>query len=141
MISTDKNISESVVIFCSWKWSGSWKPLFPMKGKGSWVLLEELVVRYPLSLHSWVVSMSLCPLVPLLRDSRGFSLGLLGLLGHSFVIMTFDLCRPVFWEECRRCLPWLRLMMSRCLSLSLFLLFSPSFFQHLDSSTTALQPG
>lgn len=53
--------------------------------------------------------------VPRLKDSRGSSFGLLGLLGHSFVIMTSDLCRPVCWEECRRCLPSVRLMVSRWL--------------------------
>lgn len=53
--------------------------------------------------------------VPLLKDSRGSSFGLLGLLGHSFVIMTSDLCRPVCCEECRRCLPSVRLMVSRWL--------------------------
>lgn len=53
--------------------------------------------------------------VPRLKDSRGSSFGLLGLLGHSFVIMTSDLCRPVCWEECRRCLPLVRLMVSRWL--------------------------
>ncbi|KAJ7994759.1 hypothetical protein DPEC_G00252810 [Dallia pectoralis] len=58
--------------------------------------------------------------VPLLRDSRGSpllpqrcSVGLSGLLGHSFVIMTFNPGRPVCREECLRCLPWLRLMVSR----------------------------
>ena len=62
------------------------------------------------------VNISVSP-VPLLRDSRGSSSGLSGLLGHSFVIMTFDLCRSVCWEECRRCLPSLRLMVSRWLFL------------------------
>lgn len=58
--------------------------------------------------------------VPLLKDSRGSSFGLSGLLGHSFVIMTSDLCRPMCWEECRRCLPSLRLMVSRWLLLAPF---------------------
>ncbi|CAB1444157.1 unnamed protein product [Pleuronectes platessa] len=39
-----------------------------------------------------------------------------GLLGHSFVIMTYDPCRPMCREECRRCLPSLRLMVSSPLS-------------------------
>lgn len=65
--------------------------------------------------------------VPLLRDSRGSSLGLSGLLGHSFVIMTFDPCRPVCLEECRRCLPSLRLMVSRWLFCSLSFFFFQAF--------------
>lgn len=86
------------------------------------------------------VNISVSP-VPLLRDSRGSSSGLSGLLGHSFVIMTFDLCRSVCWEECRRCLPSLRLMVSRWLFLFTFFNLV-CFYQarHLGSSTALVQP-
>lgn len=97
----------------------------------------DLVVHYPFIHASWSVEYISVSPVPLLRDSRGFSLGLSGLLGHSFVIMTFDPCRPVCLEECRRCLPSLRLMVSRWLFLSSF--FSLVFFswaRHLESSTS-----
>lgn len=88
-----------------------------------------------------VVASGLVKMSPL-KDSRGSFFGLLGLLGHSFVIMTSDLCRPVCWEECRRCLPSVRLMVSRWLLFSnlgwlsepgpTLLLFSPftPVFQH-----------
>lgn len=87
--------------------------------------------------------------VPLLKDSRGSSFGLLGLLGHSFVIMTSDLCRPVCWEECRRCLPSVRLMVSRWLlfsNLGCFsepgpLLLSYPVFQHEYGEKTMMING
>lgn len=79
--------------------------------------------------------------VPLLRDSRGTSLGLSGLLGHSFVIMTFDPCSPACREECRRCLPWLRLMVSRWLSLSLSLYFLLSLLSAAEWCEGKALPG
>lgn len=90
------------------------------------------------NLHSTAFSLKASGLVkmspvPLLKDSRGFSFGLLGLLGHSFVIMTSDLCRPVCWEECRRCLPSVRLMVSRWL-----LLFQSGMFFWARSSAPIL---
>lgn len=100
----------------------------PQRATG-WVLHRDLVVHYLFICGFWAGEHVCVSPVPLLRDSRGSSLGLSGLLGHSFVIMTFDLCRPVCREECRRCLPLLRLMVSRWLFLSPF--FSITFFFNL----------
>lgn len=100
---------------------------FPRRATG-WVLHRDLVVHYLFICGFWAGEHVCVSPVPLLRDSRGSSLGLSGLLGHSFVIMTFDLCRPVCREECRRCLPSLRLMVSRWLFLSPFF-FHNFFFQ------------
>lgn len=93
----------------------------PLKAT-SLVLHSGLETCHSLSFYAWPLSWWMC-LCVLVRHSRGSSFGLSGLKGHLVVIMTFDPCRPVCQEKCRRCLPSLRLMVSRWL----FLLPSSSF--------------